>query len=308
MRIVFMGTPDFAVPSLEAVIKDGHEVVAVFTQPDKPVGRKQIITPTPVKECALKYNIPVYQPTSLKNEEQLELMKSFKPDAVAVVAYGKIIPKEMLNVAPLGFINVHGSLLPKYRGAAPIQWSVVNGDAVTGITTMLLNEGLDTGDILETSSTAIGSNETAGELFDRLSVMGSELLVSTLKKLADNTISPIKQNEEFATYASIITKDMAVIDFNKEATVIHNLVRGFNPWPVAYTTLEGKRFKIYSTLVADKTNLLPAQVKTVDGRLFVGCGNNTSLELIEVQQEGSRRMTAKQLLCGNAIFDNKFLG
>ncbi len=308
MRVVFMGTPDFAVPSLEAVVNAGHQVVAVFTQPDKPVGRKQIVMPTPVKECAIKHNIPVYQPASLKNEEQIKLMQSLNPDVVAVVAYGKLIPGDMLKLAPYGFINVHGSLLPKYRGAAPIQWAVVNGDKVTGVTTMLLNEGLDTGDMLETVTTEIGDNETAGELFDRLSAMGAELLVSTLNKVAEKSVTPVKQDEASATYASIISKDMAVVDFNKDALSIHNLVRGFNPWPIAYTTLDGKRFKIYSTLVANKTNLLPAQLKIIDGRLFVGCGNNTSLELIEVQQEGGRRMFVKQLLCGNAISDNTFFG
>ena len=180
MRLVFMGTPDFAVPCLEALINAGHEIAAVYSQPDKPVGRKQITEPTPVKQCAQKHGITVYQPQSLRSEEQTELFRSLAPQAVAVVAYGKLIPADILRIAPLGFINVHGSLLPKYRGAAPIQWAVVNGERQTGVTTMLLNEGMDTGDILESASTDIGENETAGELFDRLSDMGAQLLVSTL--------------------------------------------------------------------------------------------------------------------------------
>ena len=308
MRIVFMGTPDFAVPCLEAVIAAGHEVVGVFSQPDKPVGRKQIIMPTPVKECALKHNIPVYQPASLKNEEQLELMKKLNPEAVAVVAYGKLIPADMLKIAPFGYINVHGSILPKYRGAAPIQWAVVNGDKVTGVTTMLLGEGMDTGDILEVSKTEIGENETAGELFDRLSVMGAELLVSTLSKVKDGLLTPIKQDESLATLAPIINKEMALIDFNKGANEIHNLVRGFNPWPIAYTMLDGKRFKVYETRIAEYTNVPAGSVKICNNRLFVGCGNNTSIELLQIQQEGSRRMTAKELLCGRTITDNTVFG
>jgi len=308
MRIVFMGTPDFAVPCLEAVINAGHQVVGVFSQPDKPVGRKQIVMPTPVKECAQKYNIPVYQPNSLRSDEQLQLMKELNPQAVAVVAYGKLIPADMLKVAPLGYVNVHGSILPKYRGAAPIQWSVVNGDKVTGVTTMLLGEGMDTGDILEVSTTEIGENETAGELFDRLSVMGAELLVSTLSKLEKEALTPIKQNEDEATLAPIINKEMALIDFNKSADEIHNLIRGFNPWPIAYTTLDGKRFKIYETKVADFTSIKVGFVKICNNRLFVGCGNNTSLELMQGQQEGSRRMTAKELLCGRSITENTVFG
>ncbi len=308
MRIVFMGTPDFAVPCLEAVINAGHQVVGVFSQPDKPVGRKQIVMPTPVKECAQKHNIPVYQPNSLRNDEQLQLMKELNPEAVAVVAYGKLIPADMLKVAPLGYVNVHGSILPKYRGAAPIQWAVVNGDKVTGVTTMLLGEGMDTGDILEVSTTEIGENETAGELFDRLSDMGAELLVSTLSKLEKGVLTPVEQNEDEATLAPIINKEMALIDFNKSANEIHNLVRGFNPWPIAYTMLDGKRFKIYETNVAEFTNIRVGCVKISDNRLFVGCGNNTSLEFIQIQQEGSRRMTAKELLCGRTITENTVFG
>ena len=304
MRIVFMGTPDFAVPCLEAIINAGYEVVGVFSQPDKPVGRKQIITPTPVKECAQRHNIPVYQPNSLRDDEQLQLMKDLKPDAVAVVAYGKLIPVDMLAVAPFGYINVHGSILPKYRGAAPIQWAVVNGDKITGVTTMLLGEGMDTGDILEIATTEIGKNETAGELFDRLSEMGAELLVSTLSKIGEGKLTPVKQNESEATLAPIINKEMALIDFNKSADEIHNLVRGFNPWPIAYTTLDGKRFKVYETSVAEYTNIEVGCVKITDNRLFVGCGNNTSVELLQVQQEGSRRMTSKELLCGRTITEN----
>ena len=308
MRLVFMGTPDFAVPCLEAVIAAGHDVVAAFSQPDKPVGRKQIIMPTPVKECALKHNIPVYQPNSLRNEENFKLMQDLKPDAVAVVAYGKLIPADMLKIAPFGYINVHGSILPKYRGAAPIQWAVVNGDKITGVTTMLLGEGMDTGDILEIAKTEIGKNETGGELFDRLSAMGADLLVSTLSKVEKGLLTPEKQDENQATLAPIINKEMAVVDFNNSAQKIHNLVRGFNPWPVAYTMLDGKRFKIYQTELSEHGNIPVGKVKIIDGRAFVGCGENTSLELVEVQQEGSRRMSAKDLICGRKISAETIFG
>ena len=307
MRIVFMGTPDFAVPCLEALIDAGHEIAAVYSQPDKPVGRKQIITPTPVKECALKHNLTVCQPKSLRSEEQLKQMLDFKPDVVAVVAYGKLIPSEMLKIAPLGFVNVHGSLLPKYRGAAPIQWAVVNGDKTSGVTTMMLNEGMDTGDILEVSETEIGENETAGELFDRLSEMGAELLLSTLKHIESGTVTPVKQDESAATTAPIIKKEMALLDFSQPAEKLKNIIRGFNPWPVAYTFLEGKRLKIYSAFVR-KANGTIGTADGTSGKLLVYCGDGTALELNEVQLEGSKRMSATNLLMGHPIAKETKLG
>ena len=302
MRLVFMGTPDFAVPCLEALINAGHEIAAVYSQPDKPVGRKQITEPTPVKQCAQKHGITVYQPQSLRSEEQTELFRSLAPQAVAVVAYGKLIPADILRIAPLGFINVHGSLLPKYRGAAPIQWAVVNGERQTGVTTMLLNEGMDTGDILESASTDIGENETAGELFDRLSDMGAQLLVSTLDKLSAGALTPTPQQESEATTAPIIRKEMAVINFERTAREICNAVRGFNPWPIAYTMYKGKRFKIYSARPADGINADISQIRIEKNRLYIGCAD-ASVEILEAQLEGGKRLTAAQLIGGRLVND-----
>lgn len=307
MRLVFMGTPDFAVPCLEALAAAGHEIVAVYSQPDKPVGRKQILEPTAVKVCANKMGIPVYQPASLRNETELELMKSHAPEAVVVVAYGKLIPADMLRIAPLGFVNVHGSILPKYRGAAPIQWAVVNGEAESGVTTMLLSEGMDTGDILEIAKTKIGENETAGELFGRLSLMGAELIVSTIDKLSRGELTPIPQNESEATLAPIIRKEMAIVDFEKSADEICNAVRGFNPWPIAYTIYGGKRFKIFSAKPHCSKQVGIAQIKIEKNRLFFGC-NGGAVEIIEAQLEGGKRLSAAQLIGGRLVADGDKLG
>lgn len=301
MKLVFMGTPDFAVPCLEALIDAGHEIVGVFTQPDKPVGRKQILTSPPVKQTAIENGLTVYQPNSVRTDEAISLMRDLAPDCVIVVAYGKIIPAEMLKIAPLGFVNVHGSLLPKYRGAAPIQWAVIDGEEVTGITTMQMDEGLDTGDMLEQVSTEIGENETAGELFDRLSVMGAELIVSTLKKLEDGSITPVKQDDSQSNYAKIISKEMAKIDFTKSADEIFNLIRGFNPWPVAYTIIDSKRLKVFAAEKIGKTSGKPGEVVSVDGGLSVCFGDGNGLKFTDIQLEGSKRMSASDLLKGRAI-------
>ena len=301
MKLVFMGTPDFAVPCLKALIDAGHELVGVFTQPDKPVGRKQVLTPPPVKQTAIENGLTVYQPNSVRTDEAISLMRDLAPDCVVVVAYGKIIPAEMLKTAPLGFVNVHGSLLPKYRGAAPIQWAVIDGEEVTGITTMQMDEGLDTGDMLEQVSTKIGENETAGELFDRLSVMGAELIVSTLKKLEDGSITPVKQDDSQSNYAKIISKEMAKIDFSKSADEIFNLIRGFNPWPVAYTIIDSKRLKVFTAEKIGKINGKPGEVISVDGGLSVCFGDGKGLKFTDVQLEGAKRMSASDLLKGRAI-------
>lgn len=308
MRLVFMGTPDFAVGCLEALIKAGHDVAAVYSQPDKPVGRKREILPTPVKQCALAYGIEVRQPTTLRNAEETEALRALAPDAVVVVAYGKLIPTDMLEVAPLGFINVHASLLPKYRGAAPIQWAVVNGENETGVTTMLLNEGMDTGDMLERAVTPIGENETAGELFERLSVLGAELILSTLEKLEKGELTPEKQDEAQATLAPIISKEMALLDFAQSAESLSNLVRGFNPWPIAYTILEGKRLKVYSARVGSTTSALAGTVTKSERTLCVACGDGMELELLDIQLEGSKRMPASEWLKGRAVEKGTVLG
>ena len=308
MKIVFMGTPDFAVPCLKAVIDAGHEIVGVFTQPDKPVGRKQILTPPPVKQTAIENGLTVYQPNSIRTDEAFSLMRDLAPDCVVVVAYGKIIPAEMLKIAPLGFVNVHGSLLPKYRGAAPIQWAVIDGEEVTGITTMQMDEGLDTGDMLEQVSTKIGENETAGELFGRLSVMGAELIVSTLKKLEEGSITPVNQDDSQSNYAKIISKEMAKINFSKSADEIFNLIRGFNPWPVAYTIIDSKRLKVFAAEKIGKINGKPGEVVSVDGGLSVCFGDGNGLKLTDIQLEGAKRMSASDLLKGRAIEIGTIIG
>ena len=231
MRIVFMGTPDFAAAILERLISTGRNVVGVFSQPDKPVGRKQIIEPTPVKKLALEHGIPVFQPAKMKDGTALEMMKSLSPDLVVVAAYGRILPKELLDVPPLGCVNVHGSLLPKYRGAAPIQWSVINGDPVTGVTTMYMAEGMDTGDMILKLETEIGGDETAGELFERLAVLGADSIEKTLELFDRGSVPREPQNDAEATLAPMLKKEMGEIDFEKSPEEIHNLVRGLCPWP-----------------------------------------------------------------------------
>ena len=308
MKLVFMGTPDFAVPCLEELIKAGHEIVGVFTQPDKPVGRKRVMTPPPVKVCAEKNGITVYQPDSVRTEESLSLMKELNPDCVVVVAYGKIIPSEMLKLPKLGFVNVHGSLLPKYRGAAPIQWSIIDGEKKTGVTTMQMDDGIDTGDMLEVSETEIGENETAGELFDRLAEMGGKLIVSSLSKLEKGELTPIPQDHEKSNYAKIISKEMALIDFNMSAENVFNLIRGFNPWPIAYTIIGDKRLKVFAAEKIGSVNGKAGEVVSSDGTLTVAFGDGNGLKFTDVQLEGSKRMSATEMLKGRPIEKGTILG
>ena len=308
MKLVFMGTPDFAVPCLEELIKAGHEIVGVFTQPDKPVGRKRVMTPPPVKVCAEKNGITVYQPDSVRTEESLTLMKELNPDCVVVVAYGKIIPSEMLKLPKLGFVNVHGSLLPKYRGAAPIQWSIIDGEKKTGVTTMQMDDGIDTGDMLEVSETEIGENETAGELFDRLAEMGGKLIVSSLSKLEKGELTPIPQDHEKSNYAKIISKEMALIDFNMSAENVFNLIRGFNPWPIAYTIIGDKRLKVFAAEKIGSVNGKAGEVVSSDGTLTVAFGDGNGLRFTDVQLEGSKRMSATEMLKGRPIEKGTILG
>lgn len=306
MRIVFMGTPDFAVPSLQALIDAGHEVCAVYTQPDKPQGRKQVLTAPPVKELALQYHIPVYQPATLKNEEEQEKLRALAPEVIIVVAYGKLLPKAVLDIPPRGCINVHGSLLPRWRGAAPIQWSVIAGDEKAGVTTMQMAEGLDTGDMLLTYETEIGARETAGELFDRLAQAGAELLVRTLVEL--DSITPRPQDDSRSCYAHMLDKQMAVIDWAKSAREIDCLIRGLSPWPVALTTLDGARLKIYAAEPVPGTGR-PGEVLVSDPRkgLTVACGAG-ALALHEVQLVGGKRMKSADFLRGHAIQTGTILG
>ncbi len=300
MKIVFMGTPDYAVNTLEALVNSKHQVAAVFAQPDKPVGRKQILTPPPVKVCAEGHNIPVFQPDTLRDGKALEILKEINPDVIVVVAYGKILPKEILDLPKLGCVNGHASLLPKYRGASPIQWCIVCGETQTGVTTMLMDEGLDTGDILETKKVQIGDEETAEQLFDRLAVISADLMVETIDKLEKGEINPQKQGEN-ASYAPIIKKEMARLDFNKNAKEIHCAIRGYYSWPCAFFMLNGKRIKVISAKIGEKTNMQAGSVIGNTDELIIACGDGTSIRLLTVQPEGSKPMSAKQMLCGNRI-------
>lgn len=299
MRIVFMGTPDFAVPSLQALIDAGHDVCAVYTQPDKPQGRKQILTAPPVKTLALEHDIPVFQPNTLKNEDEQARLRELAPEVIIVVAYGKLLPKAVLDIPPHGCINVHGSLLPRWRGAAPIQWAVIAGDEMAGVTTMQMAEGLDTGDMLLTYETKVDEKETAGELFDRLAQSGAELLTQTLVKLDE--ITPRPQDDAQSCYAHMLDKQMAVIDWSKSAHEIDCLIRGLNPWPIALTTLSGERLKVFA---AEKAagNGEPGTVLEADPKkgLTVACGEG-ALKLIEIQLVGGKRMKATDFLRGHVI-------
>ena len=309
MKLVFMGTPDYAVNTLEALISAGHNVAAVFAQPDKPVGRKHIITAPPVKVCAQKHGITVYQPNTLRDGKAEEILKEIAPDAIGVVAYGKILPKEILDIPKYGCVNGHASLLPKYRGASPIQWCIVCGESRTGVTAMKMDEGMDTGDILKTAPTEIGAEETAEELFERLSGITAELLVNTLADLEKGNITPQKQDEEKASYAPIIKKEMAQLDFsNKTAKEIHNAVRGYYSWPCAYFFLENKRVKVIKAAVADNTNAKAGTVIKNTDSLVIACKDGTAVELVTVQPEGSKPMTAKQMLCGRPIATGTVIG
>ena len=259
MNVIFMGTPDFAVPCLQKLIKN-HNVIAVFSQPDKPVGRKQVLMPTPVKACAIEHNIDVFQPTSLKNDDIAAQIENMNADVIVVVAYGKILPKRILEAAKYGCINVHASLLPKYRGAAPIQWSVINGDKETGVTVMQMDEGLDTGDILRIEKTEIGENETSEELFNRLSLIGADALIKALDDIEKGISKPIPQGKSDNSYAEKITKALSPIDWNKSAVEVHNLVRGLQTWPCAQTKLNGKNIKIHKSVLTDITGAKAGEV------------------------------------------------
>ena len=308
MRIVFMGTPDFAVPTLTALIEGGHEVVAVVTQPDKPKGRGKAVLMTPVKEKAIEYEIPVYQPVKVRDPEFVELLKTMAPDAIVVVAFGQILPKSILDLPKYGCVNVHASLLPKYRGAAPIQWAVLNGDPETGVTTMYMAEGLDTGDMLLKSRTEIGPEETSGELHDRLSQMGAELIVETLKEVEAGTVRRTPQGDAETSYASMLTKELGKIDWGRPAGELHNLVRGLSPWPVAETVYNKKRLKIHRAKVVPGFGGAPGEVARRKDCFVVACGGNTALELETVQYEGGKRMGGKEFLCGHRLDQGAVLG
>lgn len=306
MRIVFMGTPDFAAAILKRLIDTGRNVVGVFSQPDKPVGRKQIIMPTATKVVAMEHNIPVFQPAKLRDGEALKIMQELKPDLTVVAAYGKILPKDILDVAPLGNVNVHGSLLPKYRGSAPIQWSVINGDKVTGITTMYMAEGMDTGDMIMKFELPIGEDETAGELFDRMAELGAESIKKTFELFDNGEVKAEPQNEEEATYAPMLKKEMGEIDFGKTAEEIHNLVRGLNPWPMAYTFLDGKSIKIHGAKAVE--GFSGEEGTLLDEKRFIVGTKNGAVELITVQPEGKNKMSGADFIRGRRLLKGTKFG
>jgi len=301
MRIVFMGTPDYSVKTLDALIKAGHNVVGVYAQPDKPVGRKRILTEPPVKVFAKEKGIPVFQPDNLREDGVLNNLKKLNPELIVVVAYGKILPETILNLPKYHCINGHASLLPKYRGSAPIQWSIVNGETETGITIQYMDKGIDTGDIIETETVKIGENETADELFDRLSYVSADLTVKAIEKIENGTAVSIPQNENEATYAPILKKEMALMNFNKTANELKNQVRGFYSWPCAYFMLEGKRIKVLKADTAGTTQIEAGTVIRSDNELHIACGDGTVLSLLEVQPEGSRAMSVSVMLNGKKI-------
>ncbi len=301
MRIVFMGTPEFAVPCLQKLIDCGHEVTGVFTQPDKPQGRKMDLTPPPVKSLAVENGITVYQPVKMRDGTALEMLKEANPELVIVVAYGKILPKEILEFPKYGCINIHASLLPKLRGAAPIQWSVINGFDKTGVTSMQMDEGLDTGDMLLKGEIEIGENETAGELHDRLSVLGAEILEKTIDALLKGELSPEKQNHDEFTYASMLSKELSPIDWSMSAQQVHNKIRGLSPWPSANAKLGGKTVKIHKSILAPEKGNVAGEIVVCDKRLVVCCGDMNSIEIINLQAEGKKAMPAADFLRGNTV-------
>ncbi len=302
MRIAFLGTPDFAVPSLQMLIDSGHDL-AVFTQPDRPYGRHAKLTPTPIKTLALRHGIPVYQFSRIRDEAGVIALQDFGPELMVTAAFGQILSKENLDIPRLGCVNVHGSLLPKYRGAAPIQWAVMDGEEVTGITTMLTDVGLDTGDMLLKAETPIGPNETAGELYYRLSVLGAALLKDTIKGLAAGTIVPVPQNEAQATKCRMLKKEDGKIHWSWTAKRVHDRVRGANPWPGAYASLpDGGTLKLWLTRLAGPGEGIPGTCfGEANTGLFISCGDGNSVEVLELQAPGGKRMEAKAFLRGKSL-------
>ena len=302
MRILFMGTPDFAVASLRRLVEDGHEICGVLTQPDKPKNRGHKLMPTPVKEYALTKDLPVYQPVTLRNAESLELVRSLEPDLIAVAAYGKLLPEDILNVPPLGSINVHSSLLPKYRGAAPINWAVLNGETETGVSIMYMAKELDAGDVILQKSIAIGETEDAQALTARLAELGAEALSEAVGALAEGTASRTPQDHEKYTYAPMLGKELSPVDWTRSAHEISCQVRGLIPWPCAVTDVAGVRWKVFRAHVGESAGKAPGTILSADkDGIAVACGDGRALVITELQADGGRRMAAADYLRGRPI-------
>ena len=309
MKIAFMGTPDFAVDCLKALAGSEHEVVGVFCQPDKPVGRKQELKMPDVKVEALKHGYKIFQPKSLRNGTGVEILKEIEPDLVVVVAYGKILPPDFLSYPKYGCINIHASVLPKYRGASPIHWAVINGDSETGVTSMQMDEGLDTGDILLCEKMPIGENDTTELMYEKLAPLGAEVLLKTLALVEKGELAPVKQDETKATTVGLLSKQLSAVDWNDTAFHIHNKIRGLYSWPGASTTLGGKILKLHSSVLSDrKGHNKPGEVVENNGKIIVSCGDNNCIELLSVQLEGKKRMAASEFLNGCKIEKGTVLG
>lgn len=300
MKIVFMGTPDFAVPCLRRLVADGHTVSLAVTRADRPVGRRQVLTPPPVKQEALSHGIPVFQPATLKGEEAYTRLKAEQADLFVVVAYGCILPQRVLDLPRYGCVNIHGSLLPRHRGAAPIQWAVLNGEKVAGVTSMQMDAGVDTGDMLLSASVPVPDTMTSGELYEQLASLGAEVLADTLVALQSGQLHPQKQDDALSDYAPMLTKQLSPLNFEKTAWELHNQVRGLNPWPSATCRLGERQLKIHATLPGESVSAAPGTVVCVNP-LTVACGGGTSLILKEVQLEGSKRMAAADFLRGHPL-------
>jgi len=307
MKIIFMGTPDFAAASLEALIASRHEIQAVVTQPDKPKGRKGELTPSPVKVIAKREGIKVYQPLKVRDEEFVKTLRAYNPDVMVVVAFGQIIPLSILKMPKYGCVNIHGSLLPKYRGAAPIQWAVLDGEKETGITTILMDEGIDTGDILLKKTIKIDADETSGSLFDKLKALGAETILETLDELEKGSITPTKQGESPTAYAKMLTKAMGLIDFTRSAKELDCFVRGMDPWPSAYTLLAGKTLKLWKVRAVEKSGKAGSVIEIGKESFTIACGEG-AIEVLEVQLEGKKRMSAGDFLKGSTLNKGQELG
>ena len=309
MKVIFMGTPDFSVGTLEALVEAGHEVVLAVTQPDKPKGRGKEMQFTPVKECAVKYNIPVYQPRRVREAECIEELRKFQADIMVVVAFGQILPKEILEMTPYGCVNVHASLLPKYRGAAPIKWAIIDGEEVTGVTTMQMDEGLDTGDMLLRTEIPMDPKETGGSLHDKLSEAGAKLCVETLKGLQEGTITAIPQGESPTAYAKMLDKQLGNVDWTKDADAIERLIRGLSPWPSAYTNWNEKVMKIWDASALDgKSDKAPGTIAKVEKDAFYVQTGNGLLKVCELQIPGKTRMDAGAFMRGYQVKEGEILG